>query len=287
MSLLSHNLKAFVAVAEKKTVLAASKEIGLTQTGVTQRIRALERELDTTLFTRSRTGMKLTVEGEALIQYCQGAKELEGLTLSRIKNDNPEYDIQLTVAGPTSAVTSRIIESCLPIYKKWPNLYLHFQIDDHSDKVGLVRSGEVQIALVRPDQVPKEMDSKMLKSDKYILVAQAAWKGRKLEDIIRNERIIDFYENDLTTLNYLKMHDLVQFVGRPRLFVNNNSALIQLLIGGVGFGTLTQEIAAPYLASGELISLNRSQTFEDPGALIWYPRHHMSLYFKEIIRSIK
>ena len=66
MSLLSANLQAFVSVARQGTVHGAAAELYLTQTGITQRIRAIEKELKTTLFLRSRKGMTLTQEGEAL-----------------------------------------------------------------------------------------------------------------------------------------------------------------------------------------------------------------------------
>jgi DNA-binding transcriptional LysR family regulator len=38
----------------------AAKKLGITQTGATQRIKALEHSLGVTLFTRSRSGMRLT-----------------------------------------------------------------------------------------------------------------------------------------------------------------------------------------------------------------------------------
>ena len=52
MSLLSPPLEAFWAVVRKGTVQDASYILGITQTGVTQRIRSLEKQLKTTLFTR-------------------------------------------------------------------------------------------------------------------------------------------------------------------------------------------------------------------------------------------
>ena len=71
MSLLHPQLLAFMAIVERKTVLASAKDLGLTQTGVTQRIKALEAHLNATLFTRSRKGMMLTEEGQSLLLYCQ------------------------------------------------------------------------------------------------------------------------------------------------------------------------------------------------------------------------
>lgn len=54
---MSQNLQAFLAVVRAGTVIGASGELGLTQTGVTQRIKAIERDVGAALFTRYRLVM--------------------------------------------------------------------------------------------------------------------------------------------------------------------------------------------------------------------------------------
>ena len=287
MSLLSANLRAFLAIVKQGTVHGAAADLRLTQTGVTQRIRALEKELATTLFLRSRKGMKLTQEGEALLRYCHGANDLEGETLSQIQKSGSERPVFVNLAGPTSVMTARITDLCLGIYEKWPQLQLNFMITDSPVRIHMVRTGEAAMAIVPPEQVPNEMDSKMLKPDKYILVASAKWKGRRLADILENERVIDFDESDPTSLYYLKKFGLISQLKRPRLFANNNEVIINLFRHGVGFGTLTQEIAKPYLDDGSLITLNSGSIMEDPLALAWYPRPEVPAYFKDLIQAIK
>lgn len=287
MSLLSQNLQAFMAIVQQTTVHGAAKQLNLTQTGVTQRIRSLEGELGTTLFLRSRKGMRLTQEGEALLRYCKGAKDLEGQALSQINGAGQEQPIYLSIVGPTSVMTSRIVSQCANLYTDWPNLYLNFMISDTEDRLNLVRSGKAALAIVPPEQVPNEMDSKVLKPEKYILVASPKWKGRKLTDILETERIIDFDEADQTSLHYLKQFHLLSKIRKPRLFANNNEAIIKLFSQGVGFGTLTQEIAKPHLDSADLITLNNGATMEAPWALTWYPRAEMPTYFRAIVSSIR
>ena len=53
-------LPTFIAVAELLNLSAAARKLGVTQTGATQRIKSLEQSLGVTLFTRSRSGMRLT-----------------------------------------------------------------------------------------------------------------------------------------------------------------------------------------------------------------------------------
>ena len=193
MSLLSQNLQAFVSIVKNNTVHGAADELGLTQTAVTQRIRALEKELTTTLFLRSRKGMQLTQEGEALLRYCRGTLDLEGVALSTILGSGLDKPVFISITGPTSVMTARIVEQCVGLYEKWPQLQLNFIITDTDDRLQTIRSGKAALAIISQDNVPNEMDSKTIKPDKYVLVASRSWKGRRIHDILKNERLIDFY----------------------------------------------------------------------------------------------
>lgn len=287
MSLLSPNLKAFLAITRQGTVHGAAHDLHLTQTAVTQRIRAIEKELGTTLFLRSRKGMTLTQEGEALLRYCKGAEDLEGEAFSQIHGAAKDRPVFLTLAGPTSVMTARIAAQCAGLYADWPSLQLNFLISDADDRVNLVRSGHAALAIVPPERIPNEMESKRLKPERYLLVASPLWKGRRLQDLLENERVIDFDANDHTTLNYLKRFSLSTSLCKPRLFINDNATIINYFSRGIGFGTLTQEIARPHLAAGDLIVLNGGAAMEDPLALVWYRRPETPLYFKALIHAIK
>jgi LysR family transcriptional regulator (chromosome initiation inhibitor) len=287
MALLSPNLIAFSAIVRQGTVHGAAKELKITQTAVTQRIRVIERELGTTLFLRSRKGMTLTQEGQALLRYCKGALDLEGEVLGQIKGSAADSPIEITLTGPTSVMNARVINLCLPLYSDWPNLYLNFHISDEPSQLGMLRSGQAAMAIVPSHQVPQEMDSKKLLPDRYVLVGSPKWRRRPLVDILENERVIDFNESDQTTLNFLKKFELLSRLSKPRLFLNSNEAIARYFSRGVGFGTLTQEIAKPYFDSGELINLCSGKVLEDSLALVWYPRPVMPPYFKAIIRAIK
>lgn len=279
-------LMAFENVARLGTVHAAAAALNLTQTAATKRIHTLENDLAVSLFLRSRRGMSLTSEGKALLQLCKAGLELEGHFLTQIKGQG-RNEISLKIVGPTSAISTRIAENCEHLYEKYSFLQLHLQSDDHSDLIEKIRRGEADLAIVDPKLVPNEMDSKVLKPDCYFLVASASWKGRRLQDILENERMIDFYESDQTTQKYLKKFALHVPLKTRRIFVNENEALIRFFKKGIGFGTLTESVAKPYLDSGELITLNKNQTLEDALALVWYPRPQKSDFFTDLVRSIK
>ena len=231
--------------------------------------------------------MSLTVEGKSLLSYCLRANELEGQTFSQLKNRGSEIEVELRIAGPTSFISGRAVPNCKEILRKWPRLNLQFTVDDRENRLELIKQGLVDIVVLHPHQVPPELDSKLLKPDEYVLLGHPSWKKRDLKEIIQAERMFAFHENDNTSLNYLKAFGLLQFLKRPRLFVNENLALSSLLKYGVGFGLLSKEIAAPALKSGELIDLNPGSTLRDSIALAWYPRASMPSYFKDVIKTLK
>lgn len=287
MSLLSPQLQAFVAVAKHKTVHAAAASIYLTQTAVTQRIRSLERSLRATLFTRTRRGMVLTKEGEALLRYCQASKELEGEALAKIQGAGINSEIELSISAPTSIMHSRIIPACLPIMQQFPHLLIHFDVNDTDNRHQLLRSAQVDFAIIHEQHLADEMANKKLAAEQYVLVCSAKWKGRKLKEIIKNERIIDFDRSDQVTFNYLKQYDLFDEVRHNRYFVNRTDNLATLVAAGIGYTTLAKEFAQPYIDNQELITLNKGMAYNINPLLVWYARHESPAYFSAIIKAIR
>lgn len=286
MNLLSPQLEAFVAVAKNKTVHAAADVLHLTQTAVTQRIRSLEKKLTTTLFSRSRRGMMLTVEGEALLRYCYAATELEGETLAAIKGAAILTEIRLNITGPTSIMRSRILPQCMQVMRQFTNLLMNFNVTDLSIGDRLLKSGESEFAIIPPESVANEMQSKELAPEQYVLVCTNAWRDRDLIDIIKNERIIDFEPKDQQTFNYLKHFDLFKYAKLERHFINRTEGMASMLSAGIGYGVLSKEFSQPFIDRAELIILNDAKEYENEMVLAWYPRPEPPPYFTAIINII-
>lgn len=287
MSLLNQNLKAFMAIINTGTVVQAASDIGLTQTGVTQRIRALEKELGVTLFIRSRQGMRPTAEGESLVRYCQRALELEGEALSQIYGEDSSQEIRLTLSGASSIMRSRVIPKTSCASNKFPFLKLTYDLTDTTSPIQKLKKGECEFALVPRADVILEVDSLLLKPERYILVGPSSWKNRKLNEIIGSETIIDFEEEDPMTFNFLKKYKLFNKANLSRHFSNNTDALSTLVIMGNGYSVLSEEFANSLIKSKKLINLATGKFLEFEVALCWYPRPQMPEYFKFIVDKLR
>jgi LysR family transcriptional regulator (chromosome initiation inhibitor) len=287
MSLLSPQLLAFVAIVEHKTVHGAAASIHLTQTAVTQRIRSLEAQLKATLFVRTRRGMLLTQEGEALLRYCQAVKSLEGEALAHIQKTGIETEVELTISAPTSIMSTRVVPSCLPIMQTFTNLLMHFDVDDIEERHEKLRAGLADLVILREDDLRPEMEYKQLLPEEYVLVCSPKWKGRRLKEIIENERIIDFDQTDRVTFDYLKQYDLLDLSQPSRYFVNRTENLALMVAAGIGYTTLAKEFAKPYIDAHELIMLNHGRTLNISLVLAWFDRPEPPKYFSAVIKSIE
>jgi DNA-binding transcriptional LysR family regulator len=285
MRLLDPQLEAFIAVVKNKTVHGAADDLHLTQTGITQRIRTLEKRLSTSLFVRSRRGMILTKEGEALLRYCQQVEQLEGEALSSIAGAGTEKIVSISITGPTTIMHSRITPPCTQVAKKFPRLLLKFDINDNDNCVKSLRRGDNQLAIIEPGHLSDEMEHKILKPELYVLVASPKWKKRSLQDIVKNERIIDFDERDQMTFSYLKQYDLFASANKDRHFANRTSTLSIMIADELGYGVLPLEFAKPYINSRQLIVLNAGKTYPHALALAWFPRHQQPKYFSALIKA--
>jgi DNA-binding transcriptional LysR family regulator len=286
MSLLHPGIEAFMAVVRCGTVHGAAREIGLSQTGVTQRLRVLERELGTTLFTRSRKGMRPTAEGEALVRYGQRAGDLEGELLALVRRVDPAASVRVTITGPSSLMRSRVIPATTAVLPLFPGITLSFLLDDQSTGLGHLKTGTAQLAILPRDDVVVELDAKALRPNRQVLVGPGAWRGRPLAEIVRTERIIDFNESDDATFSFLREHDLLVGARKRRHLVNNPDALAAMVAGGLGYSVLAEDFAAPLLSEGRLIDLYPGRRLDQDIALAWYPRHEMPAYFGALIEAV-
>lgn len=287
MGLLSPGLEAFVAVVRHATVHGAARAIGLSQTAVTQRIRGLERDLETTLFLRSRQGMRLTEEGRALHRYCQRVGDLEGEVLAFLGSSGTARPVRITVVGPSSIMRSRIIPGATSILGEFDHVSFTFDLDDDEPGLDYLKSGAAQLAVLGRDEVVDELDSKLLRPETYVLVAAPGWDQRPLKEVVKTERIVDFNPADDATFRYLRRHRLDKLARRERHLANNTDALAALVADGHGYSVLSRDFAAPLIEQGRLVELNRGKTLELEFALAWYPRHEMPEYFARLLASIR
>ena len=142
----------FLAVAEEGHFGRAAGRLGISQPPLTAQIQALERELGVRLLERTGKGARPTREGEALLplarRLAEDARRLEALALGL--REGARAPIAL------ACVTSAMFDFLPPIIRALkearPEAAFAVRELDTADALEALRSGEVDIALVRLDR---------------------------------------------------------------------------------------------------------------------------------------
>lgn len=165
-------------------------------------------------------------------------------------------------------------------------MHFRFDLSDTESNADKLKTGFCDFAILEHHHVTREMDSKIIKAERYCLYGPASWKRRLLPEILKTESIIDFNQSDNMTFNFLDKYKFKNLVKKDRHYANNTDALTSMVVRGLGYSVLAEEYANPLVRQGELIKLGSDYFYDYKIALAWYPRHEKPEYFQAIIKSL-
>ncbi|MEN0136743.1 MAG: LysR family transcriptional regulator [Rhodococcus sp. (in: high G+C Gram-positive bacteria)] len=116
----------FLAVVEEGSISAAARRLGLSQPSVSQTIHELERELESTLFTRGR-GMSATSSGRALIGPARSA--LRALDAARwaIEDVSELKSGELDIGSVANLAVDPLVDLVKRYRAKYPGVTIHLR----------------------------------------------------------------------------------------------------------------------------------------------------------------
>src|SRR5579859_4044761 len=109
-------IETFLLIARSGSVTRAARSLGLSQPALTERLRALERDLGAELFARTRRGVRLTDAGRALVPHAEravGAIEEGRRSLDRLRHG----EIGRLAVGSAPAVSTYALPAALRAFR--------------------------------------------------------------------------------------------------------------------------------------------------------------------------
>ncbi|WP_054658672.1 LysR family transcriptional regulator [Apilactobacillus ozensis] len=143
-----NKLLALKAILDNNSFTKAAKQLGYTQSSVSQMINALEDEYDMKILKRSRTGVELTPQGETLYPYIQEtirqyqslretAHAIRGLKTGTVR------------LGAITSVSCYWLPDLFKAFKmKYPDIDFVLQQGDYGTLLKWIKTGEVDFCLM-------------------------------------------------------------------------------------------------------------------------------------------
>ena len=231
--------KVFYYVATTLSFSEASKQLFISQSAVSQSIKALEKKLDQTLFIRSTKRVQLTPEGEILLRHVEPAMNLIKRGESQLM-DSATTGGQIRIGASDTICRYFLVPYLKRFHKEFPNAHIKVTNQTSIKCVELLETGQVDLIVTNyPNSYLSSLTTvKKIKNFKDVFIADESFrelKGRKLSFKELLQYPILMLDRKSTTSEFLhslfQQHqlDLV-----PEIELSSNDLLIDLASIGLG-----------------------------------------------------
>ncbi len=231
--------KVFFHVASTLSFSEASKQLFISQSAVSQAIKALEKKLDQTLFIRSTKRVQLTPEGEILLRHVEPAMNLIKRGESQLV-DSASSGGQIRIGASDTICRYFLVPYLERFHKEFPNAHIKVTNETSLKCVELLETGQVDLIVTNyPNSNLSNLYSvKKIAKFQDVFVANNAYcelKDRKISFKELLKYPILMLERRSTTSEFLhNMFQQHQLDLVPEIELSSNDLLLDLATIGLG-----------------------------------------------------
>lgn len=287
--------KIFYYVAKYENLTKAATALKTSQPAVTRTIHKLENELGCRLFTRSKTGMKLTPEGRTFYgyvaagcaQFFKGENDLSNL----ISLENGTIYISAT----ETALHCYLFQAMEEFNSLYPNVRFKILNNSTTESVNAVKEGKVDLAFVSANlQVAKPLRMKILRKYQDILIG-----GNRFEELKADERELSLTELvsypwiSLTaeTITRRFLNEYFEKNGltfAPDMELATTDMILPAVRHNLGLGFIPAEFADSDLKSGQVFEIKVKEKLPERNIILIYDMEYpQSIAAKEFQKFLK
>lgn len=287
--------KIFYYVAKYENLTKAATALKTSQPAVTRTIHKLEGELGCRLFTRSKTGMKLTPEGRTFYgyvaagcaQFFKGENDLSNL----ISLENGTIYISAT----ETALHCYLFQAMEEFNSLYPNVRFKILNNSTTESVNAVKEGKVDLAFVSANlQVAKPLRMKILRKYRDILIAGMRFEELKAgKEALSLKELVSYPWISLTaetiTRRFLNEYfEKNSLTFTPDMELATTDMILPAVRHNLGLGFIPAEFADAELKSGQVFEIKVKEKLPERNIILIYDMEYpQSIAAKEFQKFLK
>ncbi|MEC5143580.1 LysR family transcriptional regulator [Chitinophaga sp. 212800010-3] len=241
----TNDLKIFEAVAESGSFTKAADMMFTVQSNVTARIKSLEEEFDTKLFSRTSRKVELTEEGKVLMRYAKQIQHLVEGAKHEIKSSDT-VNGHLTIGCMETTMALKAPGILLAFGEKYPAVELEFKSDDRDLLISDVLNYKLDAAFVSAPLNINGLEKIKIKEEQLVILASSKEAGlnkllakEPLKSIVFGNGCI-FRERLESWFSHKGIHNY------KSIELNSIEGIINFVEAGLGISLLPEEIVSKY-----------------------------------------
>ena len=167
--MLGTKMQTLLAVVEAQNFTRAAQALSMTQPAVSHHIKQLEEELGAPLFVRSKTGLRLTAQGEIAVKYARRLKALDEklhLELENAETGRTSLRVGITHTSESN-LTTAVLAKCSSEHR---GLSITITTDTIKNLYEALGNYEIDLAIVEGPMTDPQFSSMMLDTDYLVCV---------------------------------------------------------------------------------------------------------------------
>lgn len=238
-----NHVRIFECVYRTRSMTAAARELHLTQSGVSQHVRAFEDVIGVKLFDRINQRVVPTASATMLFERCK--KSLLGLedAFSELQAEKNQLAGRVHIGMPTEFGNNVVIPLLAKFSQKNPLVKLHFRLGYGSEMNNLLLAGEVDFAFIDEFATDKKIKTKPVYDEVLELcAAQSSMKSanpkseRKFYETLD---YVDFSKDEQILRRWFEHHlDTGDLRLNVKSTIEDTQGVARLVVSGIGAGIL-------------------------------------------------
>lgn len=160
----------FRLVVDAGSIAAAAVAGGCDASTISRRITQLEKSVGTRLFSRSGRGVKLTPQGEILLNYARQIGALIDSAIAEISMTNQNGPARIRIAAQPTIAKVMFGELFHAIHARYPSCQIHFTEALASKILADLQSGDIDIAILYKPESPNSLSYEPLLFEQLYLL---------------------------------------------------------------------------------------------------------------------
>jgi DNA-binding transcriptional LysR family regulator len=255
-------LKTFREVAKWGSFTRAAETLGYAQSSITAQIQKLEESYGAVLLERFGRSMKLTMAGEALLQYAN--------EINRLHEESKEVVSQQSKGTLTIGTIETLAAFYLPPYlqayrRDYPDVNIVIQPGNEPFIIESVKEGVLDIGIILdPPFTDPELESRILREEPLVIIASPDHKLAGQSEVhvedLQNESLILTEDGCTYRAMLLKVLKGNQVSYKLSYEFGNLEAIKQCVTYGLGIALLPRITVAEEIRKGQIVAI----PFVDP-----------------------
>lgn len=235
----TNKLRAFLLVAEYRSITRAAEALSYTQSGITHMIRGLERDWGVTLFDRSNHGMVLTTEGRILRDSAEEIVKAEQRTLDMLEELKNVVRGSVRIGSFTSVATHILPNILRSFSESFPNVTVEILQGDYFEIREWLTEGHIDFGILKTP-IPPDLDGFFLARDELLAVFP-------LDDPLLKKnkvQLADIHDRQFILLDVGEASEIEAFLAQDnvelsvKMQIKDDYAVLAMVEAGLGISIL-------------------------------------------------